>query len=140
LQTENGDLKHVTNFQGRLLANGYEWQSGSNIFIRVFDGGRWLNLNIAPDALFEDSTTLPDGSLLVCGRFPARDGSPGGTLGRITCACVADFNGDGTIDLFDYADFVAAFAAGGIETDVNADGVVDFFDYLDFVAAFAAGC
>lgn len=141
LQTEHGRLKHVTNFQGRLLANGYEWNGDANVtFVRVFDGTQWLNLNIAPDALFEDSATMPDGSLLVCGRFQARDGSPGGTLGRIGCACAADFNADGMVDFFDYADFVSAFASGAAATDINADGVIDFFDYLDFARAFAAGC
>jgi hypothetical protein len=49
----------------------------------------------------------------------------------------ADYNGDGVIDLFDYLDFVADFAAGSLEADFNDDGVLDFFDYLDFVAAFA---
>ncbi len=141
LQTANSRLNHVTNFQGRLLANGYEWDNGTHTtFVRVFDGTQWLNLNIAPDALFEDSVTMADGSLLVCGRFPARDGSPGGTLGVMRCACAADFNADGSVDLFDYADFVAAFATGEPGTDINADGVIDFFDYLDFARAFAAGC
>ena len=54
--------------------------------------------------------------------------------------CRADFNNDEVVDLFDYLDFVAAFAASGPGSDFNADTVVDFFDYLDFVAAFAQGC
>lgn len=54
--------------------------------------------------------------------------------------CVADFNGDTTLDFFDYLDFVDVFAANAPSADFNADSVVDFFDYLDFVAAFAAGC
>jgi len=139
--TENGTVLHVTNWQGRLLANGREWNGEVSVtFVRVFDGTQWLNLNIAPDALFEDSATMADGSLLVCGRFQARDGSPGGMLGVMRCACPADFNADGIVDFFDYADFVSAFAAGEPATDINADGVIDFFDYLDFARVFAAGC
>jgi hypothetical protein len=55
-------------------------------------------------------------------------------------ACDADFNHDNTVDIFDYVDFVAAFATGASAADFNHDTVVDFFDYLDFVAAFSAGC
>jgi hypothetical protein len=54
--------------------------------------------------------------------------------------CHSDFNGDGQSDLFDYLDFVDAFAAQSLAADFNYDGVVDFFDYLDFVDSFAAGC
>lgn len=54
--------------------------------------------------------------------------------------CAADFNDDGVVDLFDYLDFVAAFASEDPIADFNVDGVIDFFDYLDFVAVFASGC
>jgi hypothetical protein len=49
----------------------------------------------------------------------------------------ADFNGDNSVDFFDYLDFVAAFATEDPSADFNGDNTVDFFDYLDFVAAFA---
>lgn len=52
----------------------------------------------------------------------------------------ADFNADGTLDFFDYLDFVAAFSSNGSAADFNADTVIDFFDYLDFVAASWSGC
>jgi V8-like Glu-specific endopeptidase len=54
--------------------------------------------------------------------------------------CPADFNRDGTLDFFDYLDFVSAFDSNATTADFNRDGTVDFFDYLDFVAAFDAGC
>jgi len=64
-----------------------------------------------------------------------------GSLGLFTAEpCVADFNNDGVVDLFDYLDFVEVFAAEDIAADFNFDGVVDLFDYLDFVQAFADGC
>jgi hypothetical protein len=62
----------------------------------------------------------------------------GGIYLRATCK--ADYNQDDIVDLFDYLDFVADFAANASGADYNADTVVDFFDYLDFVADFAAGC
>jgi hypothetical protein len=58
----------------------------------------------------------------------------------IAANCSADFNADTVLDLFDYLDFVAAFAANEPASDFNADTVIDFFDYLDFVAAFSSGC
>lgn len=54
--------------------------------------------------------------------------------------CAADFNADGTLDFFDYLDFVAAFADNFSSADFNHDSVIDFFDYLDFVMAFSGGC
>ena len=54
--------------------------------------------------------------------------------------CISNFNCDGSVDFFDYLDFVDAFAAQSSSSDINQDGVVDFFDYLDFVGAFSSGC
>lgn len=54
--------------------------------------------------------------------------------------CPADFNQDGSVDFFDYLDFVDAFSSGDSAADFNADASIDFFDYLDFVDAFSAGC
>lgn len=54
--------------------------------------------------------------------------------------CPADYNLDGTLDFFDYLDFVADFSTEAPRSDVNGDNTIDFFDYLDFVAAFDAGC
>ena len=55
-------------------------------------------------------------------------------------ACAADFNGDGSVDFFDYLDFVDAFSTENATADFNGDGSIDFFDYLDFVNAFSIGC
>jgi hypothetical protein len=54
--------------------------------------------------------------------------------------CPADFNQNGSVDFFDYLDFVNAFAADDPSADFNANGIVDFFDYLDFVNAFDVPC
>jgi hypothetical protein len=64
---------------------------------------------------------------------------------RATLAgCAADFNADGSLDFFDYADFVSCFAGEVCpperSADFNTDRSVDFFDYLDFVSAFEDGC
>lgn len=54
--------------------------------------------------------------------------------------CPSDYNGDGFVDFFDFADFVAEFESGDPYADYNSDGFIDFFDYNDFVAAFETGC
>jgi hypothetical protein len=65
------------------------------------------------------------------------------TLAGPAC-CPADFNGDGFLDFFDYAEYVDCFEIGtcppGQTADFNGDGFTDFFDYADYVTAFEAGC
>lgn len=66
--------------------------------------------------------------------------SVGGQQFAILSFCAADFNGDSSVDFFDYLDFVAAFSSSANSSDINRDGSIDFFDYLDFVSAFSDGC
>ncbi len=74
----------------------------------------------------------------------AREGASGPIgairLTPIVITCPADFNADGTVDFFDYLDFVEAFSNNFPAADFDGDGVVDFFDYLEFVNAFSGGC
>lgn len=61
---------------------------------------------------------------------------------RITTApiCYADFNGDGTIDLFDFLAYGDAFDLGKACADCDRDGSVNILDYLCFLNEFAIGC
>jgi hypothetical protein len=52
--------------------------------------------------------------------------------------CPGDFNNDGTVDFFDYLDFLAVWSDEQPEGDFNNDGTIDFFDYLDFLDAWNA--
>jgi len=58
--------------------------------------------------------------------------------------CVADFDGDGLTDGFDYDLFVACFegeaCVPGRSPDISRDGFVDAFDYQAFVTLFEEGC
>jgi probable HAF family extracellular repeat protein len=106
----------------------------------VYRGGQMVNLN----------TLLPPGSgwVLRAARAINNFGEIVGTgtfNGRTRAfvlrpSCQADFNQDGTLDFFDYLDFVAHFAAESAFADFNRDGQTDFFDYLDFVQAYAGQC
>ncbi|MBL8765063.1 MAG: hypothetical protein JNM07_12420 [Phycisphaerae bacterium] len=54
--------------------------------------------------------------------------------------CVPDFNHDGSVDDFDYFDFLNALFAEKAIADWNADGVLDDFDLFDFLNDFFGGC
>jgi hypothetical protein len=55
-------------------------------------------------------------------------------------ACRADFNEDGTLDLFDFLAFMNAFDAGEALADFDFDGELTVFDFLAFQNRFDAGC
>jgi hypothetical protein len=67
-------------------------------------------------------------------------GSATSEPGRITVICPADFDRSGSVDFFDYLDFVLAYALQDPRTDFDRNGTVDFFDYLDFINQFTTGC
>ncbi|MBZ0173144.1 MAG: agmatine deiminase family protein, partial [Phycisphaerales bacterium] len=54
--------------------------------------------------------------------------------------CVADFNGDGTVNTVDVLDFLNAWNAGEGAADINGDGTVNTVDVLEFLNAWNAGC
>ncbi len=55
-------------------------------------------------------------------------------------ACYADFDGNGTLDLFDFLAYVNSFNAGDKTADCDGNGGLDLFDFLCYVNAFNAGC
>jgi uncharacterized membrane protein len=54
--------------------------------------------------------------------------------------CLADFDGNGSLDFFDVSLFLSAMSAQDPIADLNSDGVFDFFDISTFLDAIAAGC
>ena len=55
-------------------------------------------------------------------------------LGSITL--LADFDGDGDVDIFDFSDYAAAYNTGGASADFDGDGDVDIFDFSGYAAAY----
>jgi hypothetical protein len=126
--------------------------NGDRVVMREGD-----RVDLDADGVFDDDAFIagffPDSVVVTGGRanvvyalVPIRDAA-GNIIGyAYVCvrSCVADFNGDGTVDFFDYDDFVNCFETGicppGANADFNGDGSIDFFDYDDFISAFEAGC
>ena len=54
--------------------------------------------------------------------------------------CIADFDGDGALTLFDFLAFQNAFDAGTLAADCDGDGSLTLFDFLCFQNAFDTGC
>ncbi len=54
--------------------------------------------------------------------------------------CLADFDGDGELTVFDFLAFLNAFDAGRSEADFDDDGELTLFDFLAFQNLFDAGC
>jgi YVTN family beta-propeller protein len=107
-----------------------------------YDGRRGpvlsITFGVEPRAEFEDcnGNGTADSCDIAGGGSFDRDGN--GVPDE--CDCPADFNRNGSVDFFDYLDFVAAFDGNDPRADFDRSGTIDFFDYLDFVMAFDAGC
>jgi len=54
--------------------------------------------------------------------------------------CVADANGDGELNIFDFVAFQTLFAGGDNAADCNQDAQLNVLDFVCFQQAFAAGC
>ncbi|OAB62981.1 hypothetical protein AY599_15005 [Leptolyngbya valderiana BDU 20041] len=54
--------------------------------------------------------------------------------------CYADFDGDGSLTIFDFLAFQNAFDGGDPAADCDEDGILTLFDFLCFQNAFDAGC
>jgi len=59
-----------------------------------------------------------------------------------TATCAPDFNGDGTLDPDDLADYISAYFSvpPSSGSDYNGDGLTDPDDLADYIGAFFAGC
>ncbi|MEO1007480.1 MAG: GC-type dockerin domain-anchored protein [Planctomycetota bacterium] len=71
---------------------------------------------------------------------PGTGGQVTGTITLESSGCIADFDGDGALTVFDFLAFQNAFASGDATADIDGDGALTIFDFLAFQNLFAAGC
>jgi hypothetical protein len=58
-----------------------------------------------------------------------------------TCgSCLADCNGDGNVNIFDFLCFQGLVTSGDPKADCNNDGVINIFDFLCFQGLVSQGC
>ncbi len=58
----------------------------------------------------------------------------------LEAGCDADFDGDGSLTIFDFLAYQNAFDSGETAADCDDDGSLTIFDFLCFQNAFDAGC
>jgi hypothetical protein len=58
----------------------------------------------------------------------------------VRAACLADVDGNGELDVFDFLEFQNLFSAGDGRADCDASGRLDIFDFLCFTNLYAGGC
>lgn len=93
------------------------------------------------------------GAFVLSGTVGQADAGPGLSGGGFAVAggfwpaaiasdpCPADINGDGQLNFFDVAGYIALFNAGDPAADLAAPfGDLNFFDLAAYVALFNAGC
>ena len=85
------------------------------------------------------SDITPDGSTITgWGEF---DGvRTAFVITGLKLGCSADFDGDGSLTIFDFLAFQNAFDAGDAIADFDGDGSLTILDFLAFQNAFDAGC
>ena len=84
-----------------------------------------------------------NGDLYLGGSFATVNGeAANGIVRRTGCTdtCYADFDGDGTLTIFDFLAYQNAFDAADPTADCDEDGALTIFDFLCFQNAFDAGC
>jgi len=54
--------------------------------------------------------------------------------------CAADFDGNGTVNIFDFLAFQTAYSDGDMSADVDGNGLLNIFDFLAFQTLYGEGC
>jgi hypothetical protein len=113
-----------------------------------WDGAAWSGLEggTSGDVFALGTWTAPDGrpTLIVAGGFSSAGSVFASNIAAWTgCdveACLADCNGDGVVNIFDFLCFQGLVTTGNPAADCNGDGSVNIFDFLCFQGAVTQGC
>ncbi|MBL8765315.1 MAG: immunoglobulin domain-containing protein [Phycisphaerae bacterium] len=115
----------------------YQWRRGTTNLTNGghFSGVTTATLTVNPATAADTGTNYNCVVTHGCGSLT----SSNATLALHSC-CPADFNGDTSVDDFDFFDFLNAFNANNNSADFNGDTSVDDFDFFDFLNAFSIPC
>ncbi|MEO1007407.1 MAG: GC-type dockerin domain-anchored protein [Planctomycetota bacterium] len=140
-----------TTADGSIVVGG-TWPLGPATFGRGFVWQEGVGTTAVEDFLDASGVAYPPGFVFsfVASISPSGEWMTGwGYEGSIAnsqswivrlAGCVADFDGDGELTLFDFLAFQNAFDAGEPRADIDGDGVLTLFDFLAFQNAFDGGC
>ncbi|MGD1915456.1 MAG: GC-type dockerin domain-anchored protein [Phycisphaerales bacterium] len=122
---------------GDVESRNVAWWDGSEWF--GFDEG----MRNGPISAIAQFDTDGESALYLGGYFSHAERVPSPFIAKMTCATVAcrvDFNGDGSLDIFDFLAFQTAFDVGDLAADFDGDGSLTLFDFLAFQSEFSDGC
>jgi hypothetical protein len=107
---------------------GAQWHVGS-VNVRDFlPDAQTLKVRFSVADSPDDSTTEAAIDAFFFADFVCEDG------------CVADFNGDGTVNTQDVISFLNSWNAGDDSADINGDGAINTQDVIAFLNLWNAGC
>jgi hypothetical protein len=90
---------------------------------------------------FSFVSSVPIGSIRLTGVETCFDDIASTVEAPTVCpTCLADCDGSGSLDFFDFLCFQNLFGAGHLCADCDGSGGLDFFDFLCFQDAFAERC
>lgn len=144
-----GSRLHASSVTGELkmyAAGSFTTAGGKEINrIASWDGHRWSSLagGLSDHAIA--LVTFNDGSgpsLYVGGTFIEADEQTVNYIARWKCQfdCLADLDGNGSLNFFDIAGFLAYYQIQDPIADWNGDGLFNFFDFAAYLNDFNAGC
>ncbi|MCH8509269.1 MAG: serine hydrolase [Phycisphaerales bacterium] len=128
---------HTTPVGGRT----YRWQYFNGFFaVDLFDDGRISGAD-TPNLTINGVTTADMGQYRLVITKPCGETESNPAFLTVTASCLADFDGNGVLNFFDFAAFIAAYNAQDPAADLAAPfGVLNFFDVSAFVSLYNQGC
>ena len=120
----------------------YTSESGVGQVYEIGGGGDFVHRGSFSVPNYLGDIAVRDGMGFVTGAVPGGRASGLGVVDlRTGCvSCLADVNGDGALNYFDVAAFLALYFAGDLGADLNDDTGVDFHDVSAFLISYGDGC